>query len=83
MKFIRNITIGVGKTQKPLLIKLSKLGLRKQWELLQILSRETQKTFTPKIAASPKIVDITDISIKTSANIQKSIVVKTSKKVQP
>lgn len=52
-------------------------------KVLQILSRETQKTFASKIAASPKIVDTIDATVKTSTDIQKSTAVKTSKEFQP
>lgn len=42
-------------------------------KVLQILSRDTQKTFIPKIVATPKIVDITDTTVKTSKYVQKLI----------
>ena len=51
-------------------------------KVLQILSRESEKAFTPKIAASPKIVEIIDTAVKTSTDIQKSVAFKTSKYVQ-
>ena len=38
--------------------------------MLQILPRETQKTSSPKIATSPKIVDITSSYTQTSTAAQ-------------